>query len=106
MSDRSKGYTVSIHYDWRLYRHDIAGSIAHATMLAKQAIISNEEAELIVTGLVAIREEITAGTFPWKEDLEDIHMNVEARLHEIIGSEVSGKASHGAAPATTRYLWI
>ena len=88
-------YTVSIHYDRRLYRHDIAGSIAHARMLAKQAIVSDEEAELIVTGLIAIREEIRAGTFPWKEDLEDIHMNVEARLHEIIGSEVAGKLHTG-----------
>jgi argininosuccinate lyase len=78
-------YTVSIHYDRRLYRQDIAGSIAHARMLAKQTIISDKEAELIVTGLVSIREEIRAGTFPWKEDLEDIHINVESRLHEKIG---------------------
>ena len=88
-------YTVSIHYDVRLYRQDIAGSIAHARMLAKQTIISDKEAELIVTGLVSIREEIRAGTFPWKEDLEDIHINVESRLHEKIGSEIAGKLHTG-----------
>ena len=95
MSAKSNGYTVSIHYDRRLYRQDIAGSIAHARMLAKQTIISDNEAELIIMGLISIREEIGAGTFPWKEDLEDIHMNVEARLHEKIGSEIAGKLHTG-----------
>jgi argininosuccinate lyase len=78
-------YTVSIHYDRRLYKQDIAGSIAHARMLAKQEIISNEEAEAIVNGLEAIREEIEAGSFPWRPELEDIHMNIERRLYEVIG---------------------
>ncbi len=91
MDTRKYGYTVSIHYDRRLYRQDIAGSIVHARMLAKQGIISDEDAGLIVTGLTSIREEIENGTFPWKEDLEDIHMNVEARLHEKIGGEAAGK---------------
>ena len=91
MDTRKYGYTVSIHYDRRLYRQDITGSIVHARMLAKQGIISDENAGLIVTGLTSIREEIEAGTFPWKEDLEDIHMNVEARLREKIGGETAGK---------------
>ncbi len=83
-------YTASIPFDWRLYRYDIAGSIAHAKMLAKQGIISQEEAEIITKGLVSIREEIEEGKFQFKPDLEDIHMNIEARLLEKVG-EVGGK---------------
>ena len=78
-------YTVSIHYDRRLYRQDIAGSIAHARMLARQGIIAAREAALIVDGLGRIREEIEAGRFPWRAELEDVHMNIEKRLYEIIG---------------------
>ena len=78
-------YTVSIHYDRRLYRQDIAGSIAHARMLARQGIIAAREADLIVDGLGRIREEIEAGRFPWRAELEDVHMNIEKRLYEIIG---------------------
>jgi argininosuccinate lyase len=88
-------YTVSISYDRRLYRQDIAGSIAHACMLARQGIIPEKDAEQIVLGLASIREEIERGDFPWREDLEDIHMNVEARLHEKLGSEVAGKLHTG-----------
>jgi len=83
-------YTASLPFDWRLYRYDIAGSIAHARMLAKQGIISGEEAETIVNGLGSIREEIEQGKFPFKSELEDIHMNIEARLMERVG-EVGGK---------------
>ena len=78
-------YTVSIHYDRRLYRQDIAGSIAHARMLARQGIIAAREADLIVDGLGRVREEIEAGRFPWRAELEDVHMNIEKRLYEIIG---------------------
>ena len=78
-------YTSSIHYDRRLYRHDISGSVAHARMLARQNIISKRDAQAIVEGLAAIQEEVRAGTFPWKEELEDLHMNIEARLFEKIG---------------------
>ena len=78
-------YTVSIHYDRRLYRQDIAGSIAHARMLARQGIIAAREADLIVDGLCRVREEIEAGRFPWRAELEDVHMNIEKRLYEIIG---------------------
>ncbi|MDY6918201.1 MAG: lyase family protein, partial [Chloroflexota bacterium] len=78
-------YTSSIDYDRRLYRHDIAGSVAHAKMLARQGVISGKEAELIVMGLLSIRDEIEGGTFTFRDDLEDIHMNIEARLIEKVG---------------------
>ena len=83
-------YTASIPFDWRLYPYDIAGSIAHARMLAKQGIISDKEAEIIINGLAAIREEIEQGKFQFEPELEDIHMNIEARLLEKVG-EVGGK---------------
>ena len=85
MDDRVKGYTMSVPFDRRLYRQDIAGSIAHARMLARQGIISDKNAELITMGLVSIREEIEQGRFEFNEELEDIHMNIEARLIEKIG---------------------
>jgi argininosuccinate lyase len=83
-------YTASIPFDQRLYQHDIAGSMAHAKMLAKQNIITDKDAELIGMGLVSIREEIETGKFQFKEELEDIHMNIEARLTEKIG-DIAGK---------------
>ena len=83
-------YTASVPFDQRLYRQDIAGSIAHARMLAKQGIISDKETELIVMGLTSIREEIEQGKFQFKPELEDIHMNIEARLTDKIG-EIAGK---------------
>ena len=83
-------YTASIPFDQRLYQHDIAGSMAHAKMLARQNIITDKEAELIGMGLVSIREEIEQGQFQFKAELEDIHMNIEARLTEKIG-DVAGK---------------
>ena len=92
--DAARAYTASIAYDRRLYRHDIAGSVAHARMLAQQGIITDREAERIVMGLGAVREEIEGGTFPWREELEDLHMNIEARLHEVIG-ETAGKLHTG-----------
>ncbi len=86
----AQAYGSSIAYDRRLYRQDIAGSIAHARMLGKQGILSDKEAELIIMGLVAIREEIEEGRFVFKDELEDIHMNIEARLAEKIG-DLAGK---------------
>ncbi len=83
-------YTASTPFDWRLYRYDIAGSIAHAKMLAKQGIISEGEAEIITSGLAAIREEIEQGKFQFNAELEDVHMNIEARLIEKVGG-VGGK---------------
>ena len=78
-------YTVSLHYDRRLYRQDIAGSIAHARMLSQQEIIATEDSESIVAGLKRVRREIEEGTFPWRTELEDIHMNIERRLFDLIG---------------------
>jgi len=78
-------YTASVHFDKRLYKQDIAGSIAHAKMLAKQGIVSEKDAELITMALASIREEIEQGSFALRGDLEDIHMNIEARLIEKVG---------------------
>ena len=86
----TSNYTVSLHYDRRLYKQDIAGSMAHARMLARQGIITDEEAELIVEGLAAVRREIEEDDFPWRPEPEDLHMNIEARLTQRIG-EVGGK---------------
>ena len=86
----SLDYTASIHYDRRLYKEDIAGSTAHARMLGRQGVINPEEAKTIITGLETIRSEIAKEIFPWNQDLEDIHMNIESRLHELIG-ETAGK---------------
>lgn len=87
---RALAYSASIAYDRRLYRHDIAGSIAHARMLAKQRIIEGDDAESIIRGLEAIRDEIDRNTFPFREELEDIHLNIEVRLRELIG-EAAGR---------------
>ena len=78
-------FTVSVHYDQRLYPYDIQSSIAHARMLARQGIITQPDAGAIVGGLEAVLREIEAGLFDWKNDLEDLHMNIEFRLHELIG---------------------
>jgi argininosuccinate lyase len=83
-------YTASIPFDWRLYPYDIAGSIAHTKMLAKQGIILEKDAEVITEGLASIAEEIEQGKFQFNPELEDIHMNIEARLLEKVG-EVGGK---------------
>ena len=79
-------YTVSIDYDRRLYKQDIAGSIAHAKMLAKQGIISQQDADQIAQGLQTIETEIRGDTFPWDPALEDLHMNIESRLHTLTGA--------------------
>ncbi|NMA43403.1 MAG: argininosuccinate lyase [Oligosphaeraceae bacterium] len=80
-----QAYSESISYDRRLYAYDIQGSIAHARMLGKQGIIPQDEANKIITGLKQIKQEIEQGRFVFKTELEDIHMNIEARLTEIIG---------------------
>jgi len=85
MTDFSR-YTVSIDYDRRLYQQDIAGSKAHAKMLAKQSIISQEDAAQITEGLASIEQEIRDEKFPWDPTLEDLHMNIESRLHQLIGA--------------------
>jgi len=83
-------FTASIPYDWQLYPYDIAGSIAHAAMLAKTGIITKKEAGQIIRGLQEVLAEIVEGSFDFSIELEDIHMNIETRLIEKIGP-VGGK---------------
>lgn len=87
---RALDYSASIAFDRRLYAHDIAASIAHARMLAKQGIIPGDDAEAIALGLEDIRAEIERDEFPFHQELEDIHLNIEARLKEKIG-EAAGR---------------
>jgi argininosuccinate lyase len=87
-----EAFTSSIGFDYRLYRQDIAGSIAHARMLARVGIITESEATKIVDGLEAIRLDIERGNFAWSVALEDVHMNIEARLIDRIGE--TGKKLH------------
>ena len=76
----------SISYDWRLYAHDIAGSIAHARAQNKVGLLTDEEFGQIESGLLAIRNDIESGNFEFKTSLEDIHMNIEAELTKRIGA--------------------
>nr|MDA3970050.1 argininosuccinate lyase [Desulfobulbaceae bacterium] len=80
-----EAFSASIHYDSRLYRQDIVGSMAHAKMLAHQGLITSAERDQIFAGLAEIRAEIEAGTFVFRPELEDIHMNIEKTLAEKIG---------------------
>ena len=89
-----EAFTSSLHYDRRLYRYDIEGSIAHARMLAKQGLMTLKEARSIVSGLKVIGEEIEAGRFVFQPDDEDIHMAIEKALIERIG-DVGGKLHTG-----------
>src|SRR2546428_11330917 len=79
-------YSESVSIDWRLYRHDIAGSIAHAAALAQAGIISGGERDKIDDGLREIQKEIESGKFEWDQSLEDVHMNIEAALTKRIGA--------------------
>ena len=76
---------ASIGFDKRLYKHDIAGSIAHATMLEAAGILTRDDKDAIISGLETVRAEIEAGAFTFSRALEDIHMNVESRLKELVG---------------------
>ena len=100
---------ASVEFDQRLFRQDIQGSEAHARMLARQGIIAADDAEKIVGGLEAILREIEAGSFKFARSLEDIHLNIEARLHELIGP-VAGKLhtarSRNDQVATDLKLWV
>jgi argininosuccinate lyase len=87
-------YTASLPIDHRLYRYDIAGSVAHAKMLARQGIVTNEDAQKIVAGLESIRQEIEQSKFEFKVELEDIHMAIESRLIEKVGE--AGRRLHTA----------
>ncbi len=92
--DKVNDFNSSISFDARLYRQDIAGSIAHATMLGEQGIIAPEEAQKIVAALGDLKDEIEAGTVTFTKDSEDIHMNMEVLLTERIGE--TGKRLHTA----------
>src|SRR5579863_1767865 len=85
-SEAMQAINVSIDVDRRLAGEDLAGSRAHAAMLAAVGVIGAGDEQAIQAGLNLIEAEIAAGTFPFREDLEDIHMNVEARLTELIGA--------------------
>lgn len=109
MSDLVKRYTASVGFDKRLWRADIAGSLAHAEMLAAQGILSAEDHAAIQRGLGEIAAEIEAGQFDWKLDLEDVHLNIEARLTERVG--IAGKRLHTGRSrndqvATDVRLWL
>lgn len=85
-------FTASVEFDQRMYRQDIAGSRAHARMLNKVAVLSDDDLTAILKGLDQVEQEISAGEFEWSVSLEDVHMNIEARLTAIIGD--AGKRLH------------
>ncbi|MFT5449534.1 MAG: argininosuccinate lyase [Gammaproteobacteria bacterium] len=87
-----EAFSASVQYDKRLYLHDILGSIAHATMLAKVEVLTDAERDAITSGLQAIRTDIEADKFHWDPALEDVHMNIEAALTKRIGE--AGKKLH------------
>ncbi len=102
-------FTASVDFDQRLYRHDIMGSIAHATMLAKVGVLTNAERDTVIAGLQAIEKEIEAGQFVWSTELEDVHMNIEARLTEqvgIVGKKLHTGRSRNDQVATDIRLWL
>jgi len=109
MSELVKRYTSSVSFDKRLWRADIEGSLAHAEMLEHQKIISYADYQDIVNGLRRIGEEIHNNQFDWKLDLEDVHLNIEARLTQIVGD--AGKRLHTGRSrndqvATDVRLWL
>lgn len=85
-SEILRKYSESVSYDWRLFRHDIRGSIAHATALKAAGLLTETELGQIETGLKSIEADILSGNFEWKIELEDVHMNIEAELTRRIGS--------------------
>ena len=109
MSDLVKRYTSSVFFDKRLWQADIAGSLAHAEMLAAQGIISASDHASIQRGMAQITAEIESGGFEWKLDLEDVHLNIEARLTQLVGD--AGKRLHTGRSrndqvATDVRLWL
>ncbi|GAA4428067.1 argininosuccinate lyase [Acidovorax lacteus] len=109
MSELVKRYTSSVFFDKRLWLADITGSLAHAEMLAAQGIIATADYEAIQRGMAQIRSEIEAGQFEWKLDLEDVHLNIEARLTQLVGD--AGKRLHTGRSrndqvATDVRLWL
>ena len=104
-----EAFTASINFDKRLYKHDIAGSKAHAQMLEKVGVLTSTEMQSIHTGLDEIQADIESGNMEWSIQLEDIHMNIEARLTDKIG--ITGKKLHTGRSrndqiATDIRLWL
>jgi argininosuccinate lyase len=87
-----EAFGASIGFDQRMYKQDIQGSIAHAKMLARVGVLTEQERDAIIRGLTVIEAEIQAGDFPWSIALEDVHMNIEKRLTDMIGD--AGKKLH------------
>jgi argininosuccinate lyase len=109
MSELVKRYTASVFFDQRLWQADITGSLAHAEMLAAQGIIAAQDWTAIQQGMAHIRQEIESGTFEWKLELEDVHLNIEARLTQLVGD--AGKRLHTGRSrndqvATDVRLWL
>ena len=109
MSELVKRYTSSVFFDKRLWQADIRGSLAHADMLAAQGIISAQDLADIDRGMAQIVADIEAGNFEWKLDLEDVHLNIEARLTQLVGD--AGKRMHTGRSrndqvATDVRLWL
>ncbi len=109
MSDLVKRYTSSVFFDKRLWKADIQGSLAHAEMLAAQGVIPQADHAAIQRGMAQITQEIEAGAFEWKLDLEDVHLNIEARLTQLVGD--AGKRLHTGRSrndqvATDVRLWL
>jgi argininosuccinate lyase len=109
MSELVKRYTASVDFDQRLWRADIAGSLAHAGMLAAQGIIGAQDLADIQRGMAQITAEIEGGQFQWKLELEDVHLNIEARLTQLVGD--AGKRLHTGRSrndqvATDVRLWL
>jgi argininosuccinate lyase len=101
-------FTESISFDWRLWRHDILGSMAHAEMLHRIGVLSRKEVHAIVRGLDAIGREIQAGKFSWKPELEDVHMNIEAELTRRVpaGAKLHTARSRNDQVALDMRLWL
>src|SRR5450759_2277331 len=101
-------FTESISFDWRLWRHDILGSLAHAAMLRKIGVLSTKEANAIAKGLKAIAREIEADKFKWKPALEDVHMNIEAELTKRVpaGAKLHTARSRNDQVALDVRLWL
>ena len=105
----AEAFNNSLGFDRRLWREDLECSRAHAEMLVERGVLTPEEGRAILEGLERIQEEIEAGTFPWRDEYEDVHMNIEARLTELVG-EVGGKLhtarSRNDQVATDLRLWL
>lgn len=109
MSDLVKRYTSSVFFDQRMWKADITGSLAHAEMLAAQGVIGQDDYAAIQKGMAQIQQEIESGAFEWKLDLEDVHLNIEARLTALAGD--AGKRLHTGRSrndqvATDVRLWL